>query len=120
MDKPQTTILWEQFNAEADIERMLQHHGWTRVRERGDRVDYVRPGKAARDGISANWHNTRRLLYVFTDATAFEADKAYNAAQVFNVLECGGNMHSAAQKLIELGYYTPKELPITGRIHLDF
>ena len=53
MDKQQIAVLWEQFNAEADIERLLQSHGWTRVRERGDRVDYVRPGKSARDGISA-------------------------------------------------------------------
>jgi len=114
----QTTILWDQFNAEADIERLLESNGWTRARERGDRIDYARPGKTPSEGISANWHTEKRLFYVFTDATLFDADHAYNAAQVFCILECNGDMSEAARKIKALGYYTPKRLEIVGAVHL--
>ena len=113
-----TTILWDQFNAEADVEKLLESNGWTRARERGDRIDYARPGKTPEEGASANWHTERRLFYVFTNATEFDADRAYNAAQVFCILECGGNMRDAARKIKDLGYYTPKRLTIIGSIHL--
>jgi hypothetical protein len=114
-----TAILWDQFNAEADVAKLLESNGWTRARERGERIDYARPGKTPEEGISANWHTGLRLFYVFTNATAFDADRAYNAAQVFCVLECGGDMRDAARKIKDLGYYTPKHLTITGSIHLE-
>ena len=40
-----TIVLWDKFNTEADVQKMLEHHGWRKVRERQDRIDYVRPGK---------------------------------------------------------------------------
>jgi hypothetical protein len=113
-----TTVLWDKFNAEMDIEGALGSHGWTRGRARGHNIEYTRPGKTERDGISATWHTEKRLFYVFTSSSEFEADRAYNAAQVFCVLECGGDMSKTAKKLKELGYYTPKRPVVTGRVEL--
>lgn len=114
------TILWEKFNTEADVERLLQSHGWTKTKTRGDRVDYTRPGKSAREGVSANWHTQKRLFYVFTTGSDFDANRAYNAAQVFCVLECNGDMRETARKLIDLGYcmrttLRPRKMRVVGR-----
>ena len=111
-------ILWDKFNREADIPKMLKSHGWTEFRRRGDRVDFIRPGKKADGGISANWHTAKRLFYVFTTNTEFDADRAYNPVQVFAALECNGSMRDAARKLIELGYCVARELKIIGKVKL--
>ena len=113
------TVLWDDYNANADAEALLQAHGWTRANERSGRVYYTRPGKSAADGISGNWHTDMRLFYVFTDATQFSPDRAYNPAQLLCALEFGGDMRATARHLIELGYYTPKELSIVGRVRLE-
>lgn len=121
MSTKKTKIQWEKFNNEADIEKMLLSGGWKRCRERGDRVDYVRPGKEARDGISGNYHTGKRLFYVFTDATDFKPDMAYNAVQVFCILECGGKMSEAARRLESMGYFEEQQsLKVTGSIKLEF
>jgi len=115
-----TRVQWEKFNTEADVEKLLQAHGWKRGRQRDERIDYVRPGKDERDGISGNYHTGKHLFYVFTDATEFAPDRAYNAVQVFCILECGGKMKDAARKLEALGYVEKiQSSRITGKVHLE-
>jgi hypothetical protein len=112
-EQEQVAVDWERFNRDADIPALLRAHHWTQGQTRGDRVDFTRPGKAARDGVSANWDTAQRVFFVFTTSSEFSntslgkphrAGRAFNAVQVFCILECNGDMGAAARKLIELGY----------------
>ena len=110
-------ILWDKFNAEADIPTLLRQHGWVEKATRGTRIDFARPGKR-RDGISANWDTSLKTFYVFTTNTSFESDRGYNAVQVFSHLECHGDMSEAAEKIAAMGYTAYKEPQIIGRVKL--
>jgi hypothetical protein len=81
----------------ADI---LEPHGWQFVREQGGRAHWVRPGKEARDGISAT--TTGDVLYCFSSSTAFEAERGYNKFQAYAILEHSGDMSQAARHLLTL------------------
>lgn len=63
------------------------------------RLALTRPGK--KNGVSGGYRKQDKL-YVFTDATEFEASKAYNPAQVFAVLECGNDMKKARTQLLTM------------------
>lgn len=95
------TVL-DDYNNDNHFEDVLRAAGWTVVRHHGDRTMWRRPGSNNRQ--SANWSDTHRKLYVFTDNTEFTAGEAYSPAAIFAFIECGGDFGEAAKRLAEMGY----------------
>lgn len=93
---------FDDYNTRGDVISLLQKHGWTIEKDKNDETTLTRAGK--KSGISGGYRKSDKLFYVFTDATEFEASKAYNPAQVFAVLECGNDMKLARTKLLSIGY----------------
>jgi len=96
--------IFNDFNLNGDIETVLLNNGWTYqpAYDKGTRKRYTRPGKES--GISADYCTERRLLYVFTNATGFEASKGVNSVNMFCKLECNNDFKLCAKKLKALGY----------------
>ena len=76
---------------------ILEPHGWQFVRQRGEWSHWVRPGKKAREGISAS--TIGDVFYPFTTSTDFEADRGYSKFHAYAVLEHAGDMSQAARQL---------------------
>lgn len=93
---------FDDYNSRGDVISLLQSHGWTIEGDKGDEITLTRAGK--KSGVSGGYRKRDKLFYVFTDATEFEASKAYNPAQVFAVLECGNDMKKARTQLLNNGY----------------
>jgi hypothetical protein len=96
--------VFNDFNRNGDIETVLLNNGWTYQpkHDKGTRKRYCRPGKDS--GVSADYCTERRILYVFTDASSFEASKGFNPVRVYCDLEAGGNWNICAQKLKAIGF----------------
>lgn len=97
----------DDYSSRGDVVALLRAHKWTVNHADSNSVNirFTRPGKSG--GISADLRRSDRILYVFTSNSQFEPMKAYNPAQVFAVLECGGNFSVAYRKLLEMGYGEP-------------
>lgn len=89
-------------------ENILEPHGWTKAGTRGAETLWVRPGKDAREGISATtgYADDRDRLFVFTTSTDFEPEQPYTKLGAFAVLNAGGDHHKAARMLRD-GHNTP-------------
>lgn len=97
-----TTI--EAFNENHTAFELLEAAGWQFAYTRGENDYLVRPGKKKRDGISAGYNNSKRLAYIFTTSSEFDGDRAYNAFQVYSVLNHNGDYSAAAKELYRAGY----------------
>ncbi len=85
------------YNQEADVLALLVAHGW-RVAGNGHGgwTHLTRPGKSR--GVSASWHESRRLFHVFsTNAQPFRAGETYTPFAVYALLEHGGDFTRAAK-----------------------
>lgn len=92
--------IFEQFNQSGDVIGLLQNHGWKILAQKGERIYLQRPGKDGK-GISGNFHTGLRLFTTWSSSTQFEARKAYNASQVFNLVEGAGDWKQTAKHLKE-------------------
>jgi hypothetical protein len=94
---------WEDFNARATWEDVLEPHGWTKLHTRGDTTYWRRPGKD--EGVSASTgHGGHDCLYVFTSSTVLEQNKGYDRIGAFCKLTHGGDFRAAAVDLRAKGY----------------
>lgn len=96
----------DDFNARATWDDILTPHGWVRAKHFGGNCwGWVRPGKAARDGISATTgRNDGDNLYVFSTSTEFATEKAYSKFAAYALLEHGSDYGAAAKALRGKGY----------------
>lgn len=95
------------YNAAADVQALLEAHGWAVVGRRGGTDHLRRPGKDR--GVSATVnHAGSGLFYPFTSSTDFEPNRGYSPFAVFAVLECGGDFRLAARRLAERGFGGPR------------
>jgi energy-coupling factor transporter ATP-binding protein EcfA2 len=92
----------EAYNQRGDALSVLFNRGWVEVYQRGNKIALRRPDK--KDGVSATWFTDDNIFYCFTTSTEFENDKGYNQAQVYTILEHGGNYSEAAKSLLKAGY----------------
>jgi hypothetical protein len=93
----------DDFNRHADLIPLLQHHGWSLVRD-GPNQHWCRPGKTS--GTSATLKDG--VFYVFTsNAPPFEPNHAYSPFAVFALLEHGGDFAAAARALRQHGFGDP-------------
>ncbi len=99
----------DDFNKRASWGDVLSSHGWTPVRDQGDKVYWQRPGKDG-VGVSATTGHCKSilrgdLLYVFSsNALPLEVDKAYSKFEAYATLEHGGDLSAAARRLSQEGY----------------
>lgn len=123
------TGAFEDYNERADVVGLLEKHGWKVVADTTDRVILLRPGKT-KTKSSGNYHKKHNTFRVWSESTEFIAEKSYNPAQVYTILEHRGDQSSASKKLYELGYGEKKmkhstptvneEAPKLDRTHIPF
>lgn len=95
----------DDFNARATWDEILLPHGWTKAYTAAGVTYWVRPGKDARDGISATTgRNDGDNLFVFSSSTVFDTEKAYSKFAAYALLEHGGDFRQAATALAAQGY----------------
>jgi hypothetical protein len=94
---------FEDYNKRADILKLLEKHGWTIVKQSGERIHLKRPGKT-NSKVSGNWHLSKRIFFPFTSSTQFEAGQGYNPTSVYALLECDNDFKEASHKLYDEGY----------------
>lgn len=94
----------EAFNEAHTPVELIESIGWDYCYTRGENDYYVRCGKSKKDGISASFNNKLRLLYVFTNSTFFESEKAYNAFQTYAYINHNGDQKAAWKDLYKQGY----------------
>jgi len=94
------------YNRKTTWHEILPADGWTIARVIGEEVRWVRPGKNARDGISATTgHQGRDCLKVFTSSVpGLEPDEAYSRFGYYAAIHHGGDRSAAARELRRLGY----------------
>ena len=100
----------DDYNARATWDEILTPRGWTKAKRLGrDAYGWTRPGKEARDGISAttNTRDGADRLYVFSTSTEFEAERPYSKFSAYALLEHNGDHSAAARALRAAGYGTP-------------
>lgn len=95
---------FDDYNNRGDVVALLREHKWKEDKSisNGANIRFTRPGKQG--GISAHLRRSDKLLYVFTSNSQFQPMRAYNPAQVFAVLECGGDYSLAYKRLLDMGY----------------
>jgi len=104
---------FDQFNQNGDVIQLLQKHDWKISHEHNGEIYFTRPGK--NKGVSGAYNKAMNCFYVFTSSTYFSQDKAYNPSSVFIKLEASGDVNTAKEKLISLGFgqkeYVRKDIP---------
>ena len=92
----------DDFNARGEILPALEMHGWTFVKQIGDRIHLARPGKTG--GTSATLTD-ERIFYPFSsNSHPFEQNEAYAPFSVYAMLEHDGDFAEAAKDLAAQGY----------------
>jgi hypothetical protein len=90
------------FNANHSPYELLEAAGWKYSHTRGENEHLIRPGKSK--GVSAGYSTKKNLVYIFTSSSEFECNRAYNAFQVYSVLNHNSNYSDAAKQLYRDGF----------------
>lgn len=93
---------FEDFNARVDPVFLLQDLGWKFSHENAVNMYFTRPDKSK--GVSASWHKSLRLYYIFTSSTELEERKAYNPSTLLSVLKFNGDNKRLYRHLVDEGY----------------
>jgi len=92
------------YNMTDEVIHCLEKHGWIPVRRVGPRTYFRRPGETDKD-TSGDFHHDFKKFKVFTtNAPEFIPGYPYQPYAVFAILECNGDYHLAAKKLLAAGY----------------
>lgn len=94
---------FDDYNERGDVLDLLQSEGWKITGQRGKNVLIKRAGKSD-STHSASFCLERKILYVFSTSTQFEAEQGYNPVQVYTVLKHNGDFSAASKALYEQGY----------------
>ena len=95
----------DDFNARGEILPILEKHGWTFVKQIGDRIHLARPGKTG--GTSATLTDERVFYPFSSNSHPFEPNEAYSPFSVYAMLEHDGDFAAAAKDLAAQGYGAP-------------
>jgi len=92
------------------VTKLLEHHDWRFLFEKGGTAYYRRPGKDR--GISATFnHNGSGLFYCFSSSTEFDNGRGYNVFGLYAILEHSGDFSAAAKELARQGYGSQPKQP---------
>ena len=96
---------FKDFNQNADVISMLLNDGWTVAHRKGDKIRLTRPGKD--HGISADWDENLRRLYVFTSNSNLAMEGNGHALSPVDIFMKLNEIHSVKyvrRQLTDLGY----------------
>lgn len=95
----------DDYNSRTSWDELLVPDGWTKARALGQVRCWVRPGKDARDGISATTgRNEADNLYVFTTSTDLPVEQPISKFGYYALTRHGGDYSAAAKQLRKDGY----------------
>lgn len=109
----------DDYNTRATWDDILTPRGWTKSKKFGtDAYGWTRPGKSARDGISAttNTRDGADRLYVFSSSTEFETERPYTKFAAYTLLEHSGDYAAAAKALAADGYGEAPHRPVSPSV----
>jgi hypothetical protein len=110
----------DDFNLRASWAEILEPHGWTLAYQRDDVGYWRKPGKRSPRGHSATTdHGGSGLLWVFSTATAFEAERSYTKFAAYALLRHGGDYRAAAKDLAAQGYGDQRDRQTTAATRRD-
>lgn len=95
----------DDFNARSDIIQILLINGWKIHRQIGCNIQLTRPGKRA--GISANWNESLRKLYIFTSNSELHQNESrypLSPTDIFMQMNHINCISLAREHLKSLGY----------------
>lgn len=88
------------YNVRARWADILEPHGWTHWRTRGENQHWTRPGESARTSATINGDGDG-VLYVFSTAAGLEDHRGYSKFGAFVILNHGGDYAAAVAALRE-------------------
>jgi len=94
---------FDDYNQRGDVLVLLESHGWTVVKSKGERVLVKRPGSTS-SLSSGSYNEGLNLFSVFSTSTEFEVGKGYRPYAVFGVLECNSDWSECSRRLYDMGY----------------
>ncbi len=95
----------DDYNLRGDYTALLEKHGWTQVKERGEKGLWRRPGKAGRGWSATSNYAGSGYFYAFSSNCApFRPNESYSPLGVYAELEHGGDFAAAAKDLAKQGY----------------
>ncbi len=98
-----TKTPFEHYNEEGDALQVLYNNGWSKVYSKGKDVKLKRPG-STHTKDSAYFDTERNMFFCYSTSTVFEANKGYNAASLYILVEHEGNAVEAYKSLIAKGW----------------
>jgi replicative DNA helicase len=104
-EKPAGLSPIDDYNQRGEVIELLEKHSYRITRTQGDRVYLLRPGET-KSKTSGNYRTDLRLLRMFSSSTEFNPEQAYNASNVFSILECNEQTpgKETYKRLLALGY----------------
>lgn len=85
--------------------KLLEKNGWTKHSEDNVWINFTRPDKDIKDGISGGYRKDGCFFWCFSSSQdVFELERAYNNHAIFAELECDGRYDVAYAKLYDEGY----------------
>lgn len=100
----------DDYNRRAEWSSILTAHDWQVARTSGQVTYWTRPGKDPKLGLSATTGKCATehggdLLYIFSsNASPFEADRAYSKFAAYTLIEHAGDFAKSAKHLAGMGY----------------
>ena len=77
---------------------VLEPFGFTAVHQRGEVIDWERPGKDAHSTSATTGYKGYDMFYVFsTNCPPFEANRGYSKFTCYALLRCQGDFSRAAK-----------------------
>ncbi len=93
----------DEYNRRTSWREILEPAGWKLVFQRGEEGYWCRPGKSRGISATTNYQGSG-LLYVFSTSTVFDAEAGYSKFATYALIHHGGDHHTAARTLSNLGY----------------
>lgn len=108
----------DDYNAKTTWDDLLIPDGWTKMHTIGDTVEWCRPGKHPRDGMSATTgrrEGAQDCLYVFSSSVDLPIETPISKFAYYALTKHAGNYQAAAAQLSKDGYGDPMPLdrPLT-------
>ena len=95
----------DDYNRRTSWPEVLEPAGWTHVQTRDNVAHWRRPGKEGPGSSATTGFDGRDYLYVFsTNASPFEANRAYSKFAAYTMLHHQGDFRAAASYLASSGY----------------
>jgi hypothetical protein len=93
---------FDDYNERGDVQTIITTHGWKYVFTSGRNAFYKREGSNNKYG--SNYHLDKRVFYVFSSSTEFEAEKGYSPVQVYCKLIHNDDWKACGRDLLRQGF----------------